>query len=180
MNIAKLEQQFNRAQISLYDFKEAADYLKESTPELSTVIRRALLTAAICAYSRPFTANQSMGGLSKEFLVGGLEKTLPPEGRQMHDRILTLRHNAIAHSAYDHKPAELIGWNGGMLCATQHGTDVLKESLDLRMFKQLSHYMVRHCMEIVMDTAARIGRKHPFAISAMRDPSAEELLSRRE
>lgn len=74
---AKVEAQFNRAYISEKDFIEASEFLAAYRSRHSAPVRRAILVAAIVAYSRPFTANN--GGASKRatpMLIGSPKRIL--------------------------------------------------------------------------------------------------------
>ena len=49
---------FNRLSISRHDFEEAHQYLKLRSEELHPFIQRALVTAAVVAYARPFKGSR--------------------------------------------------------------------------------------------------------------------------
>ena len=53
-----LDAEFNRWSISKRDFEEAHEYLKAFDTNADGTIQRALLSAAIVAYARPFKKRQ--------------------------------------------------------------------------------------------------------------------------
>src|SRR5687768_1392878 len=86
---AHLDAQFNRANISYKDFEEAEQYLLAHETTESDVIRRALLTAAVIAYTRRFKKSES-GTASTPFLPAAATRGLDNEERALHQSILSL------------------------------------------------------------------------------------------
>ena len=105
MSISKLTAQFNRTRISLGDFTEAEDYLSANHAEQSTTVKRALLVAAIVAYARPFIGNN--GGSDDRatpLLQARISKIFTtPSELSLHETLISLRHQALAHSQYERK-----------------------------------------------------------------------------
>jgi hypothetical protein len=141
-----VEKQYNRHFISSEDFIEARDYLKEYSEDLSQVIRRALLSAAIVAYCRPFTNNKGKGEaiptLPKSIVV-----ELDGEERQLHEKLLKLRHEVVAHSDYEAKACSRVG--DGVVAAKPF--DVLWEEIDTSLFARLADHMAYVCAKKGMD-----------------------------
>ena len=105
----KLEAQLNRTNISSKDFSEAEDFLNAYRDDLSETLRRALLVSAVIAYVRPFSSNS--GGskrLATGTLVGSPKSILGSEEFRLHEKILGLRNEAIAHSDYDRRPTRFV------------------------------------------------------------------------
>src|SRR5712691_10257226 len=95
----KLEAQFNRANISRKDFSEAEDYLHAYGGKLSERLRRAVLVAAIVAYARPFTSNDTgTEGLATSTLMRKPKGILSSEELKLHEKIHGLRTEEVAHS----------------------------------------------------------------------------------
>jgi hypothetical protein len=153
-NALKLEAQFNRLSISGKDFEEAADYLKAYSDELSETLRRAVLVSAIIAYARPFTTNK--GGterLATSTLMGNPKQILSSEEFILHDKILGLRNEAVAHSDYDRKPTRLvdgIGIGRGFLTRSKP-FDVLSEKISIATFRAMCKKMRDHCDDTRFD-----------------------------
>jgi hypothetical protein len=142
----KLEAQFNRVNISRKDFTEAEDYLRAYGDELSGTLRRALLVAAIVAYARPFTSNE--GGtkrLATVRLTGNPKRILSSEEFRLHEQILGLRNEAVAHSDYDRKATWFIErlWTGSRTKSKPF--DVLSETIPIDTFLAMCTKMWSHC-----------------------------------
>lgn len=154
----KLEAKFNRANISRKDFAEAEAYLRAYSDELSETLRRALLVAAILAYARPFTSNDSgIKGLATVRLTGNPKRILSSEEFRLHERILGLRNEAVAHSDYDRKPTWFIErlWRGSRNRSKPF--DVLAETIPIDTFLAMCMKMWNHCT----GTLYRLGRELP-------------------
>src|SRR2546428_7085430 len=105
----KLEAQFNRASISNKDFAEAEDYLRAYSDDLADTLRRALLVSAIVAYARPFTSNDGgTDGFATGTLAGNPKQILSDDELMLHEKILELRNEAVAHSDYTRKPTRFV------------------------------------------------------------------------
>src|SRR4051812_28275480 len=97
--------QLHRARLSSDDFEEASQYIARARKTRDDFLKRALLTAAIVAYARPFTPNS--GGLSRQAtsqLKVNLQRLYKPDERALHERLLALRNEVVAHTDYDRKP----------------------------------------------------------------------------
>lgn len=154
----KLQAKVKRANISRKDFAEAEAYLRAYRDELSETLRRALLVAAILAYARPFTSNDSgPKGLATVRLTGNPKRILSREEFRLHERILGLRNEAVAHSDYDRKPTWFIErlWRSSRTRSKPF--DVLAETLPIDTFLAMCMKMWNHCT----GTLYRLGRELP-------------------
>ena len=97
-----LHAQFNRATIAEKDFAEAEEYLRAYSETLADAIQRALLSAAIVAYARPFKSSDT-GGRSTPSLPSGATRSLGKEQRKLHQKLLAVRDKAVAHSSFSRK-----------------------------------------------------------------------------
>lgn len=111
-------------------------------------IRRALLTAAIVAYSRPFSGNKGHPNA-----VGhpplDVQKVLKGDSKyiELHDNILKLRNTAIAHSDFDAKPvAEYKAIQDGFKVKEER-FDVLSKQIDVDRFLGLCSSMRGYCSD---------------------------------
>ena len=147
-NHHKLEAQFNRANISDKDFAEAESYLRIHCDDLPNTLRRALFTAAIIAYARPFTSNDSgTKGLATGTLVRNPKRILDEKEFALHKKILILRNEAIAHSSYERKPTRFAGTVGTAFLAWTKSFDVLSEEISASAFLTICLKMKRHCTD---------------------------------
>jgi hypothetical protein len=154
----KLEARFNRASISRKDFAEAEVYLRAYSDELSETLRRALLVAAIVAYARPFTSNDSgIEGLATVRLTGNPKRILSSEEFRLHKQILGLRNEAVAHSDYNRKPTWLIERLGTGFRTKSKPFDVLAETIPIDTFLAMCMKMWNHCT----GTLYRLSRELP-------------------
>ena len=148
MHETKMEAQFSRAHISMRDFEEARDYLQAHREEYPDIVKRPLLVAATVSYARPFTDNDPGDeGQSTPRLAVRLKKLLTPEETSLHERLLAIRHEAVAHSAYARKPARRVpGPKPGFLVKSKP-YDILSEPIDLELFLALSAKLAHHCFD---------------------------------
>jgi hypothetical protein len=142
----KLEAQLNRASISRKDFAEAENYLRAYRDEFPETLRRALLVAAIVAYARPFTSNDSgIQALATVRLTGNPKRILSSEEFRLHEQILGMRNEAVAHPDYDRKPRWFIKRLGTGFRAKSKPFDVLSETLPIDIFLAMCTKMWSHC-----------------------------------
>src|SRR5688572_7042976 len=97
-----LDAQFNRTNISHKDFDEAEKYLTAYDETWPEVVQQALLTAAVIAYARPFRRSET-GNASTPFLPAGAVRALTFKQQELHQSILNLRDQAVAHSDFSKK-----------------------------------------------------------------------------
>jgi hypothetical protein len=145
-----MEAQFTRAHISKRDFEEAESYLRSYQSNLSEPVRKALLVAAVVAYARPFTANDpGHNNASTPMLSVKLQKLLTSIEWELHDRLITLRHEAIAHSAFARRPAQRIKDVESGFMVRSKSFDILSEELNLNLFLKLCTKLHSHCLDLL-------------------------------
>ncbi len=96
----KLEAHFNRFMMSHLDIDEARQYLnalQELPWDASPIIRRALLTSAVVAYSRPFSGNENHPNATSQLAVK-LDEWFSDAQKTLHQKVIDLRNEAVAHS----------------------------------------------------------------------------------
>ena len=154
----KLEAQLNRASISIKDFAEAEDYLRAYRDDLSDTLKRALLVAAIVAYARPFTSNDGgADGLATGTLTGNPKRILGEEEGILHEKVLALRHEAIAHSDYDRRPTRFVETVGTGFLTRSKPFDVLSERIAIAAFLAICTKMKNFCTDILFSLSRNLG-----------------------
>ena len=131
----KLRAQFKRSHLSEQDFREAAEYLTAAAKRHCEIVRRALLTSAVIAYSRPFTKNEmpsEVWATSKVALKIG--KELDAKEKALHTRLLELRNTALAHSDFSARPHDLRTTSEYGFSVSGLYFDILHERIDTVLF----------------------------------------------
>lgn len=160
MTQVKTDAVFNRANISIKDFEEAENYLKEYSTEHSAVLQRAVKVAAIIAYARPFTINK--GGdnsLSTPTLKARPDRILDERELVLHKRVIELRNKGVAHSDYELRPTRIVEKRKHGFLTVSQGFDVLSENIPIDQFLSICDKMKRHCVGVLFNLG--------------RDPNAE-------
>jgi hypothetical protein len=150
--VQKLRAQIARLALAVNDFDEALSYLQARPAEDATVMRRALLTAAIVAYARPFTQNESNPASAATPTVSlKLPQLLSKEQLQLHKALLLYRNKAIAHAEHALRPVFYPGnQSSGSLIYGWLNFDVLAESIDRPL-------MAASCVTLRQEAHQRIG-----------------------
>lgn len=143
---AQIEAQFNRAHLSRKDFEEAKEFLKAYRQRFSAPVRRALLLSAVVSYCRPFAASRG-GGHEKATaaLAGNPQNILTKEEHELHEKLLALRHEALAHSSFDRRPTGRVTAIGTGFLVQSKIFDVLSEKIDLVLFRSICEKMRYYC-----------------------------------
>jgi len=149
----QLHSQFNRTFIAEKDFAEAEDYLRSVDLFQSDSVQRAIVTAAVISYGRPFTTSDT-GGRSTPSLPGAATRHLTAEQRGLHSKLLTLRHEAGAHSAFARKATSRARGNKHGFVIWSRPFD-LRTEIDVPAFLELVVAMRKHCI----NTAFRLNLK---------------------
>jgi hypothetical protein len=165
------EAKLNRALISHEDIGEAQQYLRmleqlDSTSD--AVMRRALLTAAVVAYSRPFRKSRG-GGKAAHYLPVDLDQWFTPAQLTMHQSVLELRDKAVAHSDYATKPASRIAGNLAGFSFLGTGFDLLQQQLDVAEWLRMCNQLVAHCFQSALG--------HNRDMECLREPSLAALIA---
>ena len=154
---AKMEAQFARAHISKRDFDEAQDYLRYHHDEYADSMKRAILVAATVSYARPFTDNDpGSEGRSTPRLAVRLTKLLTLDELMLHKRLLTVRHEAVAHSAYARKAARRISGTDLGFVVQSKPYDILAEPIDAQVFLALCTKFSNHCFDLMYELNRRL------------------------
>jgi hypothetical protein len=142
----QISAQFARLHISQHDFEEAEEYLDELARQASAVARRALLTAAVIAYARPFTQNESSsGGKATPQVPGRMLRDFTTSERKLHSRLLDLRSKAVAHSTYASRPIKKVTVMQSGFSVEGSYFDLLSEGLDRTLFQAMSRKLRIAC-----------------------------------
>lgn len=155
--ISKLQAQLARFHLSSNDFEEALSYLYASPAADAVVIRRALLTAAILAYARPFSQNEpgdSSGATSTVALKP--RKLLSPGQLELHELLLEIRNRAIAHSESKVRPVIHVAREPPALLVGHQVFDVLTQPIDRPLFASLCEALHTECANAVSNLSAQI------------------------
>lgn len=153
-----LNAQFTRAHISARDFNEAREYLQVLRGRRLVSIQRALLFSAIVAYARPFTQNERTPTPSTTSQLGvKLNKELTKPELALHDKLVALRNQALAHSEYTQKAVRrVMGTPTGFVVQAKL-FDVLSEPIDRKLFGELCHKMALFCSRKMMELNHKLG-----------------------
>lgn len=145
-----------RASISKRDIEEAIDFLNSYDAKLSETIQRALLAAAIVAYARPFSGNNSGREKQSSRKVDiNPEQALNERELALHRRIIELRNMGVAHSDFDTKPVNIISRDPTSVSMGGQLFDVLSHSIHIDEFKTLCEKMGNKCVEIIFNHGPR-------------------------
>ncbi len=165
------ETKLNRALISHEDIGEAQQYLRlleQLDPASDAVMQRALLTAAVVAYSRPFRRNRG-ADKAAPYLPVDLDRWFTPAQLTMHEKILGLRDTAVAHSDYAAKPASRIAGNLAGFSFWGTRFDLLQQQLDVTEWLKMCNQLVAHCFQSALG--------HNRDLECLRDPSLAGLIA---
>jgi hypothetical protein len=143
-----IERRFRRTHISKHDFGRAGEFLTAARGHgVATIEHEALLIAAIIFYARPFTLNEKakkgQDPLSDARLDEGLADFDDAEDQALHDRIVNLRHKAVAHAEFDNYPVLLAGPSQRTIVS--RAWHVVDEQLDLSRFQRIATEMEARC-----------------------------------
>ena len=154
---------FKRAHISSYDFERAEEFIvAASNYVVASIEYEALLIAAIIYYARPFSGNErDKSSTVDSRLVSELAVFDGPVEQTLHDRIMVLRNQAVAHAESIHYPVQILPPVGKSLArgvsVASRRWHVSTERLDLLEFQALAKEMSRKCKLDLIDGALRDG-----------------------
>ena len=129
----------NRLLISRKDIETAIEFAAAAACEdfaKNLTVQRALITAAIIAYVRPFSRNYD-----HPEAVGHLEvplDSLTEEEHKLHNKLMTIRDKAIAHSDFEMNPVRLIMCDDGGDVTQHRMYDPLSESPEISRIDSLA------------------------------------------
>lgn len=149
---------FNRSLISDLDFDQAVDFLYELRhgENLSEIVQEALLMAAVISYARPFTSNKSPQGEASKTLTPEARAQLTPEEQLLHEHLMSLRNELLAHSDYRRRPvSNVVHHETGFMVSAQC-QNILHSGIDRdlmeRMCQKLKHFCRVHMSDIAEQT----------------------------
>ena len=161
---AKLNAQFSRTRISKWDFEEAESYLQALRARRLPVLRQALLVAAVVSYCRPFTQNEGpIEARATPQLSVGLSKLFSSAEKELHERLLTLRHQALAHSSYTRRPVGRVSGSSRGFVMARRPFDILSEQLDTKLFSTLCVKLIEHCENKLFELNRELVRREGAA-----------------
>jgi hypothetical protein len=135
VKVGKIQAQVARYILSSNDFEEALSYLYARPPEDNVVIRRALLTAAIIAYARPFTNNEKGSSAEATATVSlKLNNILSKDELAQHKDLIEMRNLAIAHSTSELRPVVYNPLDPPTYLVGHHVFDPLTQAIDHTLF----------------------------------------------
>jgi hypothetical protein len=159
------EMEANRADISANDCDEAVKYLsafldlKEKDDDSGTseffTHREGLLVAAIVAYSRPF-----IGSFGGEQIAPKLKVNLGKvfnhdrSNIDLHNRILEIRHKAVAHSDWKYRQSTLMEaiYEQGVPSVRRRASVVTySQGIDVQLFVRIAEIMRGHFRREMFD-----------------------------
>lgn len=95
----KIDRQISRIGISTYDMEQCREFTSAWDVTLSEAIKRALITAAVISYARPFSGNEEHPEATGKPPFSANDLT--HEEQQLHERLCNIRNQAIAHSDFN-------------------------------------------------------------------------------
>lgn len=140
-----LDAKLNRWTISRHDFEEAHEYLQAFVSSTDPVIQRALISAAIVAYGRPFTPNFGEPKAVRSITLP--EDIFDPDGFRLHEKILQLRNKGIAHSDYTLKPTARVPSAASGLMTWSKPFNPLSEGINIDKFRDMAWQLHMRCFE---------------------------------
>ena len=180
----ELNRTFHRLSTSLIDLKEVRQYLSFPQEEMDEVLRRAVFSAAIVAYSRPFL--DSRGGkerLASSKLGKRFWAFLSEKQRTLHEKIVNIRNKAVAHSDFEFRRSERIlptyrdpRISPGVMTVTTV-FDPLAHGIDILEFSELEQCLTSHWSTMKLDIGLQLNKgdgplqnpAEPSTYSAQRD-----------
>ncbi len=108
---AELKRKINRSLRSETDFMEAESYSQRLAHCYDDIMKRAMLTAIIICYCRPFSRNEQSSTAEATNKIS-LDEAEGLTDRQLalHKKLIHLRKKVVAHSEHETNPAT---WNAG-------------------------------------------------------------------
>lgn len=139
-----LNAEFNRWSISSHDFEDAHEYLKAIDPSIDGTIQRALLSAAIVAYGRPFKRNDTNPKAHR--CISLPADLFDATSLGLHDKIIGLRDRGIAHSDFDLKPTARVQRNDSGVMTWSKPFNPLSEGISIESFRVMAWRLHMHCV----------------------------------
>jgi hypothetical protein len=159
----------NRLHLALLDMQDARRYLDAYTElaipgldlstELSRTLREALIVAAIVAYCRPFSRNQSPGRATRKLSIEDFWWINNDSAqRALHLLIITKRDKFVAHEDWEARSTEIVELTATGVKRTFSVPDVM-EGLDPTEFSALAFAVEKDCFYQAMGLQHRMYRE---------------------
>ena len=143
-----IDAQVIRLALSYTGFVEARGYLSSFRPRDGRMVRRAVLQAAILAYTRPFSGNKDHTYATAAFPLS-IKKIASPAEYQLHEQLMALRNTTLAHADYktahvhERRPGQL---HSARFLEAHHFFDLLDEPIDRELFRALCWKLSSACI----------------------------------
>jgi hypothetical protein len=137
-----IDRQFSRVRISINDMERAVEFaavVAAGNFAQDQTLLRALITAAIVSYARPFSGNQDHEKATAT--PPDVLRRLTAEERKLHDTLCEIRNQAIAHSDFTMNPVGSVEYHSTGVSLTSRMYDPLSESLDIHAMQALAEKM---------------------------------------
>jgi hypothetical protein len=147
---------FNRAHISRRDFKKAIGFIEAAMKhDLASIEYEALMISAIVYYARPFSGNERGKEPPSDSNLMIEVKQLLGEDSDLHDRIVSMRNKAVAHSEFGKYPVRIMAVpepnSDAGFAASSRSWHVLNERIDLEAFKRIAEALHQKCLNLCFD-----------------------------
>jgi hypothetical protein len=115
----QIDRQISRVNISVKDMQHCLEFTSAWNASLDEVLQRALITAAVISYTRPFSGNEEHPRATGKPLFS--PNDLTQEEQRLHKRLCDVRDQAIAHSDVSMSSSRPISYPGnrGVVMATK-------------------------------------------------------------
>jgi hypothetical protein len=147
-DLPRLNRELNRTILSHDDIGEARQYLQAfQALDLATsdqVVLRGLLTAAVVAYGRPFSDNRPHEQANPRPPLK-LKHLFSPAQRKLHDKLINLRNEVVAHSDYERRPVTRV--SAGLPGFSYWGAnfDLLQQGLPIGDWLEMCNRLIAQC-----------------------------------
>ena len=148
------DRELHRYTISLYDFKKAVECLTEARKYAQNDLAfEALLFMAIVSYCRPFSPNEREpdAKATKRLYVQNL--ALMDFEQEIHEKCMTLRNKALAHSEWKYNPTS-VNHETGLMSGRRFS--LYSENIDLDGLVALIQKWIEQCHNMRADYTHRV------------------------
>ena len=114
------------------------------------------------AYARPFTNNSSGVEVNATpQLSVRLSKLFSQQEQQLHDELLALRNEVVAHTEYKRKPVKRIQGSATGFSMTVKIFDIVSVPLDMYLWSGMCGALRGHCFQAMMELNSKIVDLNP-------------------
>jgi hypothetical protein len=166
---------FNRSLISDLDFDQAVDFLYELRhgENLSDTVQEALLMAAVISYARPFTSNKSPHGEASRTLTPEAREQLTPEEQQLHEHLMSLRNELLAHSDFRRRRvSNVVHHDTGFMVSAQCQS-ILHSGIDRELMARVCQKLKYFCRVHMADIAEQT---RPTGSAEQPNPTSDPVI----